>query len=112
MHEPLLFCTELSFYQIFGIHANIIIIRIIAEHTIFAIQTKGVTAHSASVCIMNGMNFAKGVGVGIVVGSTIGMAVASSANSQKKYPKKNNVVGKALRAMGDIVDNIGDSIGM
>lgn len=61
---------------------------------------------------MNGMNFAKGVGVGIVVGSTIGMAVASTASNHKKPPQKNNVVGKALKAMGDIVDNLGDSFGM
>ena len=64
-------------------------------------------------CIMNGMSFAKGIGVGIIVGSTVSMAVASSTSKQKKYPnKKNNVVGKALRTMGEIVDNIGDSIGM
>ena len=61
---------------------------------------------------MNGMNFAKGVGVGIVVGSTIGMAVASTTNQKKSPNKKNSVVGKTLRTMGDIFDNIGGSIGM
>lgn len=60
----------------------------------------------------NGMSFAKGIGIGIIVGSTVGMAVASSGSKQKPLAKKNNVVGKALRTMGDIVDNIGDSIGM
>lgn len=57
---------------------------------------------------MNTMNFAKGVGVGIVVGSAIGMAVASP---QKKNGKK-HVVSKALRTMSDIVENIGESMGM
>jgi gas vesicle protein len=62
---------------------------------------------------MNAMNFAKGMGVGLVVGSAVGMAVASGAANQKKSSgRKNNVVGKALRTMGDIVENIGDSIGM
>ena len=58
---------------------------------------------------MNTMNFVKGVGVGLVVGSAVGMAVASP---QKKNGNKQNVVGKALKTMGDIVENIGDSIGM
>ncbi len=57
---------------------------------------------------MNGMNFAKGMGVGLVMGSAIGMAVSAPA---KKNQKK-NMVSKALKTMGDIVENIGDSIGM
>lgn len=58
---------------------------------------------------MNSMNFAKGMGVGLVVGSAIGLAVAAPAS---KKPAKRNVIGRALRTMGDIVENIGDSIGM
>lgn len=64
---------------------------------------------------MNASHFAKGVGLGFVVGSTIGMAVASSNTAQlqrRNCNQKNNVVGKALRTMGEIVDNIGESIGM
>lgn len=54
------------------------------------------------------MNFAKGVGVGVVVGSAVAMAVVAP---QKKTNKK-NVVSKALRTMGDVIENIGDSISM
>ncbi len=57
---------------------------------------------------MNTMNFAKGMGVGLVVGSAIGMAVSS----QGKTSRKKNVVSKALKTMGDIVENIGDAISM
>lgn len=61
---------------------------------------------------MNTMNFAKGIGVGLVVGSAVTIAVASSTASQKKGGRKSNVVGKTLKTMGDIVESIGDSIGM
>ncbi len=47
----------------------------------------------------NNMSFARGVGAGLVVGMTVGMAVAP-----KK--KKMNMVGKALRAAGDLADNV------
>ncbi len=57
---------------------------------------------------MNGINFAKGMGIGLIMGSAIGMAVSAPA---KKHQKK-NMVSKALKTMGDIVDNIGGSIGM
>ena len=57
---------------------------------------------------MNGKNFAKGMGIGLIMGSAIGMAVSDPA---KKHQKK-NMVSKALKTMGDIVDNIGGSIGM
>ncbi len=57
---------------------------------------------------MNGMNFAKGMGVGLIVGSVVGMTVAGP---QKKQTKK-NIVGRTLKTMGDIVENIGDSLGM
>ena len=57
---------------------------------------------------MNTMNFAKGMGVGLVVGSAIGMVVSSQGSTSKKK----NVVSKALKTMGDIVENIGDAISM
>lgn len=57
---------------------------------------------------MNSMNFAKGVGVGLVVGSAIGMAVSGP----NKNNKKKNMVSRALKTMGDIVENISDSISM
>ena len=54
------------------------------------------------------MNFAKGMGIGLIVGSVVGMTVSGP---QKKQNKK-TVVGRALKTMGDIVENIGDFIGM
>lgn len=52
------------------------------------------------------MNFASGMGIGLVVGSAVSAAIAT--------PKKNNSrkskVGKALRTMGDVVENIGSTI--
>ncbi len=57
---------------------------------------------------MNAKNFARGVGIGMVVGSAIGMTV-SSAN-RKSYKQKK--VGKTLKTIGDIVDNIGSAFNM
>lgn len=45
------------------------------------------------------------------MGSAIGMAVSSSTQDSKKSSKQ-NVVSKAFKAMGDIVENIGDTMGM
>ncbi len=59
----------------------------------------------------NAKCFAKGVGTGIVMGSTIGMMM-SSVENKKGGGSKKNMVSKAFKTMGDIVENIGDSIGM
>ncbi|MEF9971410.1 MAG: hypothetical protein RSD32_05105 [Oscillospiraceae bacterium] len=56
---------------------------------------------------MNNMNFAKGMGLGMVIGSAIGMAVHTP-----KKTKKSGMASKALKAMGDIVENIGDAMSM
>lgn len=58
---------------------------------------------------MNNGNFAKGIGVGMVIGSAIGMSVAA-ANGRSH--KQQNKVGKALRTIGDIVENIGGAFNM
>jgi hypothetical protein len=57
---------------------------------------------------MNSTNFVKGIGVGLVLGSAIGMAVPTPIKSTKKK----SVVGRALKTMGDIVENIGEAISM
>ena len=57
---------------------------------------------------MNANNFAKGVGVGMVVGSAIGMTV-SAVN---KKGSKQHKMGKALKTVGDIVENIGSAFNM
>lgn len=55
-------------------------------------------------------NFVKGMGIGLLVGSAIGMTCCSMPS--KGCKKRKNVVGKALRTMGDIVENIGDNFGL
>ena len=52
--------------------------------------------------------FARGMGVGMVVGSAIGMTVA--INNKKN--SKQNKVSKALKTVGDIVENIGSAFSM
>jgi len=52
--------------------------------------------------------FARGVGVGMVVGSAIGMTVAAV----NKRGSHRNKVGKALKTVGDIVENIGSAFNM
>lgn len=50
------------------------------------------------------MSFVKGAGIGMLVGSMAGMAGLGYMQSHKKGMKKN--VSKALRNMGDLVDNV------
>lgn len=54
---------------------------------------------------MNKMSFIKGMGVGVVVGSVVGMAV---------MPKKtkSNTIGKAIRSVGDVVENVANTLGI
>ncbi|HHU22170.1 MAG TPA: hypothetical protein GXZ52_01940 [Clostridiales bacterium] len=53
----------------------------------------------------NGKNFVKGVGVGLMVGSAIGMAVATPKKNGKK------MVGKALRSVGEVIESLNDAMG-
>ena len=53
---------------------------------------------------MNRMTFAKGIGLGLVVGSAIGMAVMPR--------RKKSAMGKALKAMGHLVDDVAGSLGL
>ena len=52
---------------------------------------------------MNNMSFVKGVGVGMILGSAVGMCVA---------PKKKSGVGKALKSIGNAVESVTDMIGI
>ena len=63
---------------------------------------------------MCSVNFVKGMGIGLVVGSAIGMAACkcSSDPVSKCCHKKKSMLGKALHTMGEVVDNIGDSFGL
>ncbi len=53
---------------------------------------------------MNNMSFIKGMGVGLMVGSMVGMMAMPR--------KKKFNIGKALKSMGDVVDNVADTIGL
>ena len=57
---------------------------------------------------MNAKNFAKGVGIGMVVGSAIGMTVSAVNKKSSKQHK----MGRALKTVGDIVENIGSAFSM
>ena len=53
---------------------------------------------------INNGSFYKGLGMGIVVGSAVSMAVKTGKNSK-------NAWGKALKSMGEVVDNISGVFG-
>lgn len=57
---------------------------------------------------MCSVNFIKGMGIGLIVGSAIGMAACAPS----KCNKKKSVVGKALKTMGDLFENISDTFSM
>lgn len=54
---------------------------------------------------MNQVQFAKGLGVGLVVGTTAGMMMKSRKKSGKK------VISDAVKAVGDITETICDTMG-
>lgn len=53
---------------------------------------------------MNKMSFLKGIGVGAAMGAAIGMI------AMPKHGKFR--IGKALKSMGDVVDNVADTLGL
>jgi len=54
-------------------------------------------------CMNNNTDFIKGMGIGLVAGLSVGMATAPKKN-------KSNMIGKALRAAGEVADNISNVI--
>ena len=53
---------------------------------------------------MNNMSFIKGIGVGMVVGSTVGMIVS---------PRKHKGgLGKAIKSIGSAVESVTETIGL
>lgn len=52
---------------------------------------------------MKQYGFFKGMGMGLVVGTSLGMAVSPRRRSK-------NAVSKALRVAGDLAENLGDAI--
>ena len=55
---------------------------------------------------INNLNFLKGMGVGLVAGGVISMV----ATPKKSHSK--NVVGKCLKGMGEIIENVSDAMGV
>ena len=53
---------------------------------------------------MNNMSFVKGMGIGLMVGSMVGMMASPR--------KKKFNMGKALKSMGDVVDNVAGAMGL
>ena len=52
---------------------------------------------------MNKMSFIKGMGVGMLVGSAVGMVVS---------PKKKGGLGKAIKSIGAAVESVSETIGL
>ena len=55
---------------------------------------------------MDNSNFLKGLGVGMVVGSAISMAMQSGKKEDK------NAWGKAIKSMGEVVENVSGVLGL
>ena len=56
--------------------------------------------------IMSGSNFFKGAAVGIVLGSTLGMIMMP----EQRPGTRKKVLGKAIRTVGELVENFTDFI--
>lgn len=54
--------------------------------------------------LMNNMNFVKGMGVGLMVGGAIGMAVATPKKTGKK------IMGRALKTIGEVMEDVTDAM--
>lgn len=52
---------------------------------------------------MQNSSFLKGMGMGLAIGTSVGMALAPKR-------KNTNVVGKALKAAGELAENITDAM--
>jgi len=55
---------------------------------------------------MTKMNFARGIGVGILVGFAVGMVIPRRRMTRKK------AIGKALRTVGSVIENVSEAVGL
>ena len=53
---------------------------------------------------MNSMSFVKGMGIGLMVGSVVGMVATPN--------KKKFNMGKTLKSMGDVMDTVAGTLGL
>jgi len=58
--------------------------------------------------VLSSMDFLKGVGVGMAAGAAVGMTVMSAAKSKGRR----STAGRALKAAGEIVENISCALGI
>lgn len=56
---------------------------------------------------MKNSEFLRGMGLGLMAGATLGFAVAP----KKKQSHMKSTAGKAIRAVGDVVEQISDAMG-
>jgi len=54
------------------------------------------------------MDFIKGIGVGVIAGGTIGIAMASS----KRHHGHSKMKNTAMRTISNVMENISDALGM
>ncbi len=57
---------------------------------------------------MTRQQFWQGMGIGLMAGAVVGMTL----QPRKRNAKMKDKAGKALRAVGDAVENISDSMGL
>lgn len=57
---------------------------------------------------MSTMDFIKGIGVGVIAGGTIGIAMASS----KRHHGHSKMKNTAMRTISNVMENISDALGM
>ena len=58
---------------------------------------------------MNNMDFIKGIGIGVVAGATIGMAVSPMCGKKKRVK---TICGRVLKTAGEIVENVSNTLGL
>lgn len=55
---------------------------------------------------MKNKELMRGIGIGIMAGTTIGMALSP------RHRKSNSTAGRAIRAVGDVVENLSSAMKM
>lgn len=55
---------------------------------------------------MNRICFLKGMGLGLMVGTSVGAAMA-----MPKHCRGKRLVSRCIKVIGDVVDDIGDAVG-
>lgn len=59
----------------------------------------------------NKMEFFKGMGMGVVAGAALALTCSPGCSCHKK-PSAKKGIGKFAKAVGDIMDDVADAVGM